>query len=155
MEMAWVEWSTSPESQWISGWAKRVKEQPHTAKPAAAGSTPGARKGTATHLTEKRWAGRSPPPPKGSPRCTVLSLASFFGSLRSRADNYMSKWHSPSRARGGDPSARRAWGREEDWHVARAVHRFRARATQSAIAGPGPGTGGGGECTRVCACMRV
>lgn len=124
-EMARVEWSLlTGETVGLRLGEGGGGAPPHTAKPAAAGSTPGARKGTATHLTEKRRAGRSPPPPKGSPRCTVLSPASFFGSLRVRADNYMSKWHSPFRARGGDPSARRAWGREGDWRVARAVHRF-------------------------------
>lgn len=67
---------------------------------------------TATHLTEKRWAGRSPLPPEGSPRPTVPSPASFLASLSSRADNYMSKYHSHLRARGGDlpPSAGSAWG---------------------------------------------
>lgn len=67
---------------------------------------------TATHLTEKRWAGRSWLPPEGSPRPTVPSPASFLASLRSRADNYMSKYHSHLRARGGDlpPSAGSAWG---------------------------------------------
>lgn len=81
---------------------RRRREPPE----AVAGSTAGAREGTArpdraTHLTAKRWAGRSPLPPEGSPRPTVPSPASFWASLRSRADNYMSKWHSPLRARGG------------------------------------------------------
>lgn len=67
----------------------------------------------------------------------------------------MSKWHIPFRAHGEDPSAGRAWGREGGWRAARAVHRLRARARESAIAGPGPepglGAGGGGGCARGCA----
>lgn len=61
----------------------------------------------------------------------------------------MSKWHIPFRARGGEPSARRAWGREGDRRAARAVQRLRAPATRSAPAGPGPGTRGA-ERVRAC-----
>lgn len=78
----------------------------------------------ATHLTEKRWAGRSPPPPEGSPRCTIPSPASFFASLRSRADNYMSKWHIPFRAHREAPSAQARVG-------ARGGRARRARCTGS------------------------
>ena len=99
----------------------------------------GSARRTATHLTEKRWAGRSPPPREGSRRPTVLSPASFFGSLRSRADNYMSKWHIPFRAHGGDPSAGRAWGREGDW---------RARGTGSERGRPSPRPRGRGPAER-------
>lgn len=108
----------------------------------------------ATHLTEKRWAGRSPPPREGSSSPTVLSPASFFGSLRSRADNYMSKWHIPFRARGGDPSAGRAWGREGG--LVRSVHPLRVRARGSRARAPRAREGAregerGWECARVCA----
>lgn len=147
---------STPGSHRVSVWAKGRGSHPGAAEPAAAGSTTEREKEPrATHLTEKRWAGRSPPPGEGSPRPTVLSPASFFGSLRSRADNYMSKWHIPFRARGGDPSARRAWGREGNPRATCAVHPLRAGATESAPAGPGPGTGGGGECARWCARVGV
>lgn len=107
---------------------------------------PGSARRTATHLTEKSWAGRSPPPREGSPRPTVLSPASFFGSLRSSADNYMSKWHNPLSG-----TRRRSLGRARvgaRGALARAVHRLRARATESASAGLGPGPGGPGEGAR-------
>lgn len=70
----------------------------------------------------------------------------------------MSKWHIPFRARGGDPSARRASGREGDRRAARAVQGLRAPATLSAPAGPGPGTRGAERvraCGRVWECARV
>lgn len=65
------------------------------AAPAAAGSTPGARAGVTTHLTAKRRAGRSPPPPEGSPRRTVPPPASLCARLRPRADSYMANGIAP------------------------------------------------------------
>lgn len=90
---------------------------------------------TETHLIEKRLAGRSSRPPEGSPRPTVPSPASWWASLRSRADHHMSKWHSPLRAREGDRSlGRRAWGsrRAPGLARARAAHQLRAPVASEA-----------------------
>lgn len=121
---------------------------------------------TATHLTEKRWAGRSPLPPEGSPRPTVPSPASFLASLRSRADNYMSKYHSHLRARGGDlpppqPGAR--GGREGGGRGAlgaRASRGWRASRLRWPLPGPGDlrtsqGAAEEGARVGVCATVRL
>lgn len=112
---------------------------------------------SATHLTAKRWAGRSQLPPEGSPRPTVPSPASFWASLRSRADNYMSKWHSRLRARGGafppQPGAR--GGREGGGRGARGARApgvGEGASRRRWLPGPGdPGTrrGTAGECAPV------
>lgn len=119
---------------------------------------------TATHLTEKRWAGRSPLPPEGSPRPTVPSPASFLASLRSRADNYMSKYHSHLRARGGDlpPLSRERVGGARGAGAARSVHGLPGAGEPVGSGGGfqdpgtcGPGKGPrrracGWECARLC-----
>lgn len=111
------------------------------------------RQDRATHLTAKRWAGRSPLPPEGSPRPTVPSPASFWASLRSGADNYMSKWHSPLRARGGafppQPGAR---GEREGGGRGARCTGSRGWRVSRWLPGPGdPGTrrGTAGECAPV------
>lgn len=70
----------------------------------------------------------------------------------------MSKWHIPFRAHGGDPSARRAWGREGGRRGARARCTGSGRGGRGSprprVRAPGPEAGGarGGE---VLVCARV